>query len=210
MNNGFESLAQASDHDSQFLRDAGQPQRSPAPMSRGLAPPMGGAWNRRELIGATAAALLGGLSPSVAQAGPAALGEVVRWPRVTLLDGRPLDAAQLAGVATVVVFFSTQCPYCQRHNRHVDKLQRTTLGQPLQILAAAQDRNAQAVQDYLRRHDYRFAATLDERALHDALTPRRVIPLTCVIDRAGRLREVIPGEMFEEDVLGLAKWARDA
>lgn len=40
------------------------------------------------------------------------------------------------------------------------------------------------------------------------MTLRKVIPLTCVVDRAGRLREVIPGEMFEEDVLDLAKWAR--
>jgi hypothetical protein len=35
------------------------------------------------------------------------------------------------------------------------------------------------------------------------LSPRRVIPLTCVLDRDGRLREVIPGEMFEEDLLAM-------
>jgi len=27
------------------------------------------------------------------------------------------------------------------------------------------------------------------------------------IDRAGRLHQVIPGEMFEDDVLGLQQWA---
>jgi hypothetical protein len=32
--------------------------------------------------------------------------------------------------------------------------------------------------------------------------------MTCVIDRQGVLREVIPGEMAEDDVMGLAKWAR--
>jgi len=35
-----------------------------------------------------------------------------------------------------------------------------------------------------------------------------VTPLTCVLDRQGRLREVIPGEMFADDVMGLARWAR--
>lgn len=166
---------------------------------------------RRDLLGGTVAAALGGLSafmPRDVRAAAPALGEPVRWPRVTLLDGRSLDAAQLADTATVVVFFATDCPFCQRHNRHVEKLARASQGLPLQIVAAAQDRSAATVQAYLRRHGYSFAATLDERALHEALTPRRIIPLTCVIDRTGRLREVIPGEMFEEDVLGLAKWAR--
>lgn len=168
-------------------------------------------WRRRCLLGGAAAATLGAaplLQPRPARAAAPAVGEPVRWPRVTLLDGRSLEAAQLAGVATVVVFFATHCGYCQRHNRHVQKLVRATQGQPLQVVAAAHDRSAETVQAYLRRNGYSFAATLDERALHEALTPRRIIPLTCVIDRTGRLREVIPGEMFEEDVLGLAKWAR--
>jgi hypothetical protein len=34
--------------------------------------------------------------------------------------------------------------------------------------------------------------------------------MTCVLDRGGRLREVIPGEMAEADVLDLARWARPA
>jgi hypothetical protein len=32
-----------------------------------------------------------------------------------------------------------------------------------------------------------------------------VIPLTAVVERSGRLRQVIPGEMFEEDVM---EWLR--
>ncbi|MEY2655033.1 MAG: hypothetical protein RLZZ524_2061, partial [Pseudomonadota bacterium] len=40
------------------------------------------------------------------------------------------------------------------------------------------------------------------------LSERRIVPLTCVIDRSGVLREVIPGEMAEDDVMGLIKWAR--
>ena len=32
-----------------------------------------------------------------------------------------------------------------------------------------------------------------------------MIPLTVVVDRQGRLKQVIPGEMFEEDVLDLLK-----
>jgi thiol-disulfide isomerase/thioredoxin len=167
---------------------------------------------RRRLLGAGVAwagsASIGGLASSQVQAAPAALGDSVRWPTVTLLDGQVVGGEHWRDQATLVVFFATHCPYCQRHNQHLEKLVRATRGQPLRVIAAALDKSAAPVQAYLERHRYSFAVTLDARALHEALTPRKVIPLTCVIDRAGRLREVIPGEMFEDDVLGLAKWAR--
>jgi hypothetical protein len=36
-----------------------------------------------------------------------------------------------------------------------------------------------------------------------ALSTRRIIPLTLLVDRRGRLKQAIPGEMFEEDVMEL-------
>lgn len=148
-------------------------------------------------------------SPGRAVAAPAQPGQPVAWPAaVRLLDGASVTAGDLAGVATVVVFFSTDCPFCKRHNQHVERLHQAARGQPLRIIAAAQDRDPAVVQAYLARNGLGFAATLDNGPLHEALSTRRVIPLTCVIDRRGVLREVIPGEMFEEDVLGLLKWAK--
>jgi len=40
-----------------------------------------------------------------------------------------------------------------------------------------------------------------------ALAARRVIPLTLLVDRQGRLKQAIPGEMFEEDVMELLTFA---
>lgn len=139
-----------------------------------------------------------------------ALGERVHWPTVHLLDGRRLDPPQPGQAASVVVFFSTTCPFCARHNQHVQALLRQTSGLPLQVLGVAQDKDPQAVRRYLAARGHGFAVTLADKELHEALSARRVIPLTCVIDRHGRLREVIPGEMFAEDVLELARWAREA
>ncbi|MEY8689024.1 MAG: redoxin domain-containing protein [Leptothrix sp. (in: b-proteobacteria)] len=162
----------------------------------------------RRRLAATVALLPWLTGLPAAHAAPAALGEVVRWPTVSLLDGRRLSAAALRDVVTVVVFFSTTCTYCGRHNQHVEKLVRASAGQPLQVIGAALDRDEALVRDYLRQHAYSFPVTLDHQPLRDALSARRMIPLTCVIDRAGQLREVIPGEMFEADVLELVRWAR--
>jgi hypothetical protein len=38
-----------------------------------------------------------------------------------------------------------------------------------------------------------------------ALSTRRMIPLTVTVGRNGRLRQVIPGEMSEDDVMDLPR-----
>lgn len=162
-------------------------------------------WGQRALALACGGWL--GAAGGPATAAVPATGDRIAWPELRLLDGRPLPAPALQQRAAVLVFFSTSCPFCRRHNQHVQKLVNASAGLPLQVLGVAQDRSADDVRRYLAQQGLRFDVTLDEQALRARLSPRRVIPLTCVLDREGRLREVIPGEMFEEDVLGLARWA---
>lgn len=161
---------------------------------------------RRQAL-ATIAALPTMCTWAPAQAAPAQPGEPVAWPEVTLLDGRRWSAEQARGKAVVVVFWSTTCPFCLRQNAHVARLQRESAGRPLEILTVARERDADAVRRYLAQHGYGFAVTLDAAPMAAALTTRRMIPLTVTVARDGRLKQVIPGEMFEDDVLELARLA---
>ena len=136
------------------------------------------------------------------------IGDLVRWPSLHLLDGRPYDPPTAGRLASVVVFFSTTCPFCARHNEHVQKLMVAARGLPLRVLGVAHDTKVEHVRTYLGRRGLGFAVSMDQLALHAALSPMKGIPLTCVVDRQQHLREVIRGEMFEDDVLGLVKWAR--
>lgn len=142
-----------------------------------------------------------------AQAAPTVVGQTVPWPTVRLLDGRTVAAEHLRGRAVVVTFFATDCGYCQRHNQRLDQLARTSGALPLTVIGAALDREVAPVEVYLARQGYTFPVTMDAAPLRAVLSARRSYPLTCVIDRQGVLREVIPGEMAEDDVMGLAKWA---
>ncbi|MBE0547985.1 MAG: TlpA family protein disulfide reductase [Rubrivivax sp.] len=161
---------------------------------------------RRHAISAVAAAA----APAwwaAAAAAPAAQGQAVAWPEVTLLDGSRFGAAQAQGRALVVVFWSTTCPFCRRHNQHVEKLHRAAAGRRLSVLGVARERDAAAVRRHAGEHGYTFPITLEQAPLAAALSTRRVIPLTVTVDRGGRLLQVIPGEMFEEDVLELLQLA---
>ncbi len=160
---------------------------------------------RRWLLAAAGSSL--GAPWAALQAASATPGETVPWPKVRLLDGTAWSAAQAEGKAVVAVFWSTTCPFCRRHNAHVEKLRQAAVGRPLELITIARESDPALVQRYLSRQGWQFAVTLDHDPMRAVLSTRNMIPLTATVDRHGRLKQVIPGEMFEEDVLDLLKLA---
>lgn len=153
-----------------------------------------------------------GLAAPARVAGQAAehapsIGHTVHWPKVRLLSGRHVEPPSASHAAHVVVFFSTTCPFCVRHNAHVQALFEQSKELALRVLGVAQDRDESLVRTYLQRRGLSFDVSMDASLLRPALTRLKGIPITCVVDHRQRLREVIRGEMFEADVLGLIKWA---
>lgn len=182
------------------------------------------AMRRRQLLGSLSAlaglGTLGGgaaglLAPAAAQARrrpaglppPLALGERVDWPaELPLLDGGSLRPEDWQDRAAVLVFWASHCPFCRRHNPHVQALHRAAQGRRLRVLTASFD-PADKARAYLAQGRYDFPVTLQAAALAPRFSARDVLPLTVVVGRDGRLAEVIPGEMFAEDVAGLIAYA---
>ena len=77
----------------------------------------------------------------------------------------------------------------------------------LEILTVARERDPALVRAYLASQGYDFQVTLDQGAMSAALSMRRVIPLTAVIERTGRLKQLVPGGMFEEEVMEFLRLA---
>lgn len=149
------------------------------------------------------------LTPAV-WAVPAQKDEPVAWPEVQLLGGGSWGAKDWQGRAGVVVFWSLTCPFCRRHNEHVEKLHRAARAAslPLTVLGVVRERDAAAVSRHIRQQGYSFANTLDMAPMAAALSERKMTPITAVVSRQGRLKQVLPGEMFEEDVMELLQLAR--
>jgi thiol-disulfide isomerase/thioredoxin len=170
---------------------------SEAPQPRGM--PL----SRRSLLisGVAGLAASTGLPRPAFAAGPA---QPFVWPDLRLLDGSLLPAAAWHDTAAVLVFWATHCPYCRRHNAHVDKLHRSLAGRPVRLLTLAGDRDAASVQRYMAANGYGFAVSLDGELLRQRLNLRRTIPTTLTIGRQGRVGRALVGEMFEDDVLELA------
>ncbi len=168
--------------------------------------------------GVAVASLLLACAPGLALAQDDPPPVHITWPALTLVDGSTLAPDAWAGTAAVVVFWATWCAYCRRHNAHVDALHsllqtRAASSQtppPLRVLGVAIDGDAASVRRYLAAQGYRFPVVAGQAELRRQFSARRMVPLTCLVDAAGRLRQCIPGEMARDDVLGLASlsWAR--
>ena len=106
----------------------------------------------------------------------------------------------------VAVFWSTTCPFCRRHNAHVEKLRQAAAGKPLELITIAREkRPAGGARATWHATAGASRVTLDNAPMSAALSTRKLIPLTVTVDRRGRLKQVIPGEMSEDDVLDLLR-----
>jgi thiol-disulfide isomerase/thioredoxin len=152
-----------------------------------------------------AAAVTSACAPSFAVMTP----EKVTLPSQTrLLNGDIKTANEWAGQGLLVVFWATHCPFCHRHNAKLQQVMATLGPQAPRVLAVSLDRDAAAVERYLRGAPLPFMVTLDSAAWLSALRVKRVMPTTVPINRFGQRGLVVPGEMFEEDLAELAHWAQ--
>jgi thiol-disulfide isomerase/thioredoxin len=151
------------------------------------------------------AALLAAL-PLLAAAAPAP-PDVVRWGDVRLVDGRVIKAGDLVGKTVVVEFWASWCPFCAKQNPYIEKLHRAHGGKDLVVLTFTLDRTDDAALDYLKRHGYTFAAARSNREIEGWFGGRRTLPEVYVVDPKGRVVFRETGEMFEEDIAALARFA---
>ncbi len=151
-----------------------------------------------------------GLAAGIALAAPvqAAVkpGDYVALPEIRLLDGKVLPEGYFKGKPVIIEYWASWCPFCARQNPYMQKLWEQAQDKGLEILTVSIDRVDQDAADYLRKHGYTFPVAMETEALRAVLGKRKVIPDIFVIKADGQVAEVIPGEMFEEDVLDLIKY----
>lgn len=163
--------------------------------------PAGGLWWRHGLRMAIAATVLVVAGAAPARAAP----QPVAWPALQLVDGTTAAPDRWRGRPMVVVFWATWCGFCERHNAHLERLHRSLDGRGPQILGVAIDGNAGSVGRMVRARGWSFPVVVDDGRLRRQFTPRRIVPTTCLMDAQGIVRQCIPGEMTEDDVMGLAR-----
>ncbi|WP_020206471.1 MULTISPECIES: TlpA family protein disulfide reductase [Cupriavidus] len=137
------------------------------------------------------------------------VGDTVHLPPVQLLDGRTVAPAQWAGKPLVLEVWASWCPFCALQNPRLQKLYDSIGGARggLQVLAVSIDKDPKEAGAYMAKHGYTFPAAMDTPALRAVLGKRRGLPELYVIDAGGKVVQKEAGEMLEEDVAALARYA---
>lgn len=151
--------------------------------------------------------LLAVLGMASALARAAEVGDTIHLPDVRLLDGRTVPASQWAGKPVVIEFWASWCPFCALQNPRLQKLYDATRGTDLRILTISIDANPQLAKDYVAKRNFTLPVAMETDALCAATGPRKGLPELLVLDAKGRVVRKEVGEMLEDDVADLARYA---
>lgn len=149
------------------------------------------------------------LACAAVQAAPR-IGEAVALPPLSTVDGKAITPAQLRGKPVVIAWFATWCPYCAQEAPKLQKLYQDSHGR-LAVIGVNIDRGdpqrAAKVRQWIAKYKLTHAVTLDDEALERVFGKRKGLPVVAVIDKHGVLRQVEVGEMLDDDIADLARYA---
>lgn len=142
---------------------------------------------------------------SEARAGPVPpLGSRLQVPELTLLDGRVWRQADTAGRVLVLYWWASWCPFCAVQSPLMDKLWREQAGRGLAFVGLSIDRKPEDAVAYLQKRGYAFPSAWVTPAVQRALPKPKGLPVTVVLGRDGRVVMSEAGQLFPEDVEGIA------
>ncbi|MBN8744404.1 MAG: TlpA family protein disulfide reductase [Thiomonas arsenitoxydans] len=127
-------------------------------------------------------------------------------PTVELLGGKTLHTKDWAGKVIVLEYWATWCPFCARQMPHVEALYKKEHHRGLEVLALSIDKKAADIAPFLKSKNYTFPVAWLSPALAKVLPKPAGLPVTIVIGRDGRVKMADSGELFAEDIAGIAKF----
>ena len=114
----------------------------------------------------------------------------------TTLEGKTLTLDALRGKVVLVNFWATWCPYCRKEMPAMQNFYRDYQGQGFEIIAFSIDDDPAKVAQSMREEGYTFAAAMADSDIQQAFGPVSQVPMSMIIDRDGRLRHRIKGQVY--------------
>ena len=143
---------------------------------------------------------------AIAQTASWKLGDTVRPPALTLLNGQPINWDSLKGKVIVLEFWGSWCPFCARQNPILDRFYKQHQARGLEVITVSLDKTADVAQQYMKKGGYSFKAGMVTPEWDAIYRQRRGLPQLFVIDRKGKLVLIEVREMLEDDILDIARF----
>ena len=124
-------------------------------------------------------------------------------PDLALKDirGRSFKLSDFKGKIVLLNFWATWCPPCRKEIPQLIKLQRKYRKAGLQIIGITYPpEKLSSVRAFAKRSKTNYPLVLGSERTKSSFTSSDVLPVTVVIDRVGKVREVIEGILLPEEI----------
>src|ERR1041384_2690070 len=134
--------------------------------------------------------------------------------RLRDLDGRAVRLSDYRGKVVLINFWATWCPPCRAEMPDLVRLQREHGKEGLQIIGITYPPEQKArVKKFVRSIKVNYPIVLGTREIKARFSSDETLPITVVINRDGKVSEIISGillpEEFEEKIKPLLKKNRE-
>jgi len=130
------------------------------------------------------------------------LGQEAKPPQFTLKDinGSTVRLRSYRGKVVLINFWATWCPPCRAEMPDLVRLQRQYARQGLQIIGITYPPEQKArVRAFARSIKVNYPIILGTRQIKARFSSEETLPLTVVIDRDGKVNEIISGILLREE-----------
>lgn len=135
-------------------------------------------------------------------AGASVVGQQKEPPVLVLKDinGRTVRLSDYRGKVLLINFWATWCPPCRAEMPDLVRLQREHAAQGLQIIGITYPPESKTrVRRFARSLKVNYPIVLGTRQFKARFSSDETLPLTVVVDRDGRVKEIISGILLPEE-----------
>ena len=130
------------------------------------------------------------------------LGQQTMAPQFTLkdLNGRTVRLSAYRGKVVMINFWATWCPPCRAEMPDLVRLQRQHAKDGLQIIGITYPPETEpGVRRFARRLKVNYPIVLGTRQIKDRFSSEETLPLTVVINRDGKVTDIISGILLRQE-----------
>lgn len=114
----------------------------------------------------------------------------------TQLNGQPLDMHALRGKVVLVNFWATWCPYCRHEMPAMQKFYLDYRQRGFEIVALSIDDDPAKVIAFMREEGYAFPVAMSDASRDSVFGKVTTVPTSFLIDKQGRIRKRISGQVY--------------
>ena len=117
------------------------------------------------------------------------------------LKGRNLRLSDYRGKVVLINFWATWCPPCRKEIPDLIKLQRDYGSRSLQVIGVTYPPQKVAeVRRFVQRTKINYPVSLGTKKTKLLFTSSESLPMTIVIGKDGRIRDIIEGILLPEEI----------